>query len=227
MIKHVLTLCLILSVTVMGCSQQPKKGSAKKNKEIVSVSEYYTGGELEKYSSAIFAGGCFWCTEAQFHRIAGVIDVISGYSGGEQPYPTYYDVGGGNTGHAEAIYVLYDDSVIDYQTLLEIFFVGHDPTQLNRQGPDVGPEYRSAIFYQTSKEKQLIDKYVQVLNSSGKYKSKIVTEISPYKEFWVAEAYHQDYYELHPENRYVQNISRKKVEKVVATFPELLKPEYQ
>lgn len=197
------------------------------NKKTYPVGEYTEKHNLGGYSQAIFAGGCFWCTEAAFERINGVVDVISGYSGGHKDYPTYSGVGAGNTGHTEAIYIYYDAKVISYDKLLDVFFVAHDPTTLNRQGPDVGEEYRSALYFQTDKEHDIIDSKIKALNSSDKLPGKIVTEVAKYKEFWVAEGYHQNYYELNPNQGYVAKVSRPKVVKVVKTFPELVKAQYK
>ncbi len=191
------------------------------------ISEYTENNKLEAYSTAIFAGGCFWCTEAAFERIEGVVDVLSGYSGGHKDYPTYRGVGAGNTGHTEAIYIYYDKDVVSYETLLDVLFVAHDPTTLNRQGPDVGEEYRSAIYFETESEQEIIDLKIRALNSSGTFKDKIVTEVAEYEEFWVAEEYHQNFYELNPNQGYVRQVSRPKVEKVIKTFPHLLKKKYK
>lgn len=224
------SLLLFSAFTFTACSQQKSMSGSKSMKvseEVVPVSEYVTANNLGEYPVATFAGGCFWCTEASFERIQGVVDVISGYSGGSKEYPTYYEVGNGNTGHAEAIQIFYDPKVIDFQKLLEIFFVAHDPTTLNRQGPDVGPEYRSGIYYHDQEQKDLTESYIEKLDESGKFGNPIVTEVAPYQEFWVAEGYHQNYYEIHPENSYVRSVSRPKVEKVMKTFHDILKPEYR
>ena len=227
-------LSLFLSaLSIMGCSTQKTNNSNTKveaveqKKETFPVDEYTEENKLGQYEQAIFAGGCFWCTEAAFERINGVVDVISGYAGGHKEYPGYYEVGKGTTGHTEAIYIYYDKSIVDYETLLNVLFVAHDPTTLNRQGPDVGEEYRSAIYYKTDEELQIINKVVEEVNNSGRYTNKIVTEIAPYDIFWVAEAYHQNYYELNPNQSYVASVSRPKVEKVMKTFPDLLKDKYK
>ena len=204
------------------------KVEAKSTKKATfPVAEYIEQNNLEDYAQAIFAGGCFWCTEAAFERIAGVKDVISGYSGGDEAYPDYYGVGAGKTGHAEAIFIFYDANKISYETLLDVFFVAHDPTTLNRQGPDSGEEYRSGIYFQTPEEQAIIDQKIKAVNASDMYQNKIVTEVAPYKEFWVAEAYHQNYYELNPNHSYVVNVSRPKVIKVIKAFPELIKLEFR
>jgi len=203
------------------------KKKVNQSKDTYPLAEYTEEHKLEGYSQAILAGGCFWCTEAAFERINGVHDVISGYSGGHVKYPSYSAVGGGKTGHAEAIAIYYDAAVIDYATLLDVFFVAHDPTTLNRQGPDHGEEYRSAIYFQSEEEQQIIDTKIKALNASEVLKNKIVTEVAAYKEFWVAEGYHQNYYELNPNHGYVAKVSRPKVEKVKKSFPELLKAKYK
>ena len=200
-----------------------KEAAKQKNTDVQPIEEYVAGKGYEQYAQATFAGGCFWCTEASFEQIAGVVDVISGYCGGTEEYPTYEEVGYEKTHHAESIMIYYDPEKINYETLLHIFFTAHDPTQLNRQGPDVGPQYRSAIFYHNEEQKAEAEAVIAELGQSGKYGSKIVTELSPYKQFWTAEAYHQDYYVHHPENPYVQRISKPKVEKVKKAFSDILK----
>ncbi len=189
---------------------------------ITEIEDQYQG-----LSQAVFAGGCFWCTEASFERIQGVEEVISGYSGCEKVNPTYYQVANGETEHAESIIIFYDPAEVSYETLLEVFFVAHDPTQLNRQGPDVGKQYRSAIFYQNEEQKQKAEAYMAKLAKEGKFGKPIVTELSPYKIFYVAEAYHQDYYEHHPNDAYIRNVSRPKVEKVEKVFKDILKAKYK
>lgn len=228
--KIIFSLFIISMFSISACSQQKSMSGGKEMKvseEVVPVAEYIAANDLQEYPVATFAGGCFWCTEAAFERIQGVVDVISGYSGGDKKYPTYYEVGDGKTGHAEAIHIFYNPEVIDFQKLLEVFFVSHDPTTLNRQGPDVGTEYRSGIYYHNEEQKELTEAYIKKLDASGKFANPIVTEVAPYKEFWVAEGYHQNYYEIHPENGYVRSVSRPKVEKVMKTFKDILKPEYQ
>lgn len=194
---------------------------------ISRLDHYVKDKNYANLETAYFAGGCFWCTEASFERINGVVDVISGYSGGEKEFPTYKEVGYGKTNHAEAIAIFYDPAVITYETLLDVFFVAHDPTTLNRQGPDVGKQYRSEIFYADEEQKALAEKTIEKLNKSGKFKDKIVTTLSAYDEFWVAEAYHQNFYEINPRQSYVYNVSRPKVEKVMKTFKDILKEEYK
>lgn len=186
-----------------------------------------SAAELEKSAKATFAGGCFWCIEAVFERVEGVQEAVSGYTAGQTKNPTYRDVGNGITGHTEAVEIYYDPAVISYTKLVEIFFASHDPTQLNRQGPDVGTQYRSGAYYRTDEEKAIIDKHVAYLEKSGKYTKPIVTEIAALDIFYIAEDYHQDYYEHHPENSYVRNVSKPKVEKFMKQFPDVLKAAYK
>ena len=155
---------------------------------------------------AYFAEGCFWHTEIVFQSLEGVRDAVSGYAGGKTIDPTYNEVSGGNTGHAEAVQVFYDPNVITYAKLVEAFFASHDPTTLNRQGNDIGTEYRSIAFYRNETEKKIIEAEIRKLIQSTRYK-KIVTEVAPFKKFYPAEDYHQEYISRHPENRYVQNVS--------------------
>ena len=177
-------------------------------------------------SKATFAGGCFWCTEAYFERLQGVEAVVSGYAGGKKANPTYQEVSAGATDYAEAVQVYYKPDKITYQQLLEVFFATHDPTTLNRQGPDHGKQYRSVVFYRTPEEKRMVDEYIQKLESAGTYRNKIVTKVQPFRKFWDAEDYHQDYYRLNPNDPYVQSVARPKVLKFESSYSKLLKPEY-
>jgi peptide-methionine (S)-S-oxide reductase len=227
MLKQLLIFTLLFSITTVGCSQQEVKTTKPKKKGTKSISEYIKKDKYQDYKVATFAGGCFWCTEAAFERIEGVEDVISGYSGGKTERPTYKEVGAGSTGHAEAIIIYYDPEVVSFQTLLDVFFVAHDPTTLNRQGPDYGTAYRSAIYYHDDTQKELAEKTIKKIDDSGKLGKPIVTEVSHYTEFWVAEDYHQDYYELNPNQPYVKSVSRPKVEKVEKSFASILKEKYR
>lgn len=162
---------------------------------------------------ATFASGCFWCTEAEFESLRGVREVVSGYAGGEMANPTYEQVGSGQTGHAESVQIYYDPSVIPYDTLVKAFFIGHDASSLNRQGPDVGTQYRSIAFYRTPAEKAAIEAAIRRENASGHYSRPIVTQVVPFKEFFPAEVYHQGYYYTHPNELYIRSVSTPKVEK--------------
>ena len=174
---------------------------------------------------ATFAGGCFWAQEEAFDQIKGVREVVSGYAGGNVKNPTYQAVGTDQTGHAEAVQVYYDPKVISYQELLVGFFAAHDPTTLNRQGPDTGRDYRSVAFYRTSAEKQAIQDAVKTVNESKHYDGPVVTEVVPFTVFYPAENYHQNYCKLHPDQSYVQHVSLPKVAKLRKAMAGKLKPE--
>jgi len=174
-----------------------------------------------KEAQAIFAGGCFWCTEAVFEQLAGVSDVYSGYAGGSKETANYKRVCEGDTGHAEVIRITYDPSKISYGQLMRVFFATHDPTQLNRQGNDVGTQYRSAIFYQSEEEKKVAQAYIKQLEEAGLFRSRIVTTLEPLKEFFPAERYHQDYARNNPLQPYIQFHALPNAAKVEQMFPEL------
>lgn len=175
--------------------------------------------------TATFGTGCFWCTEAIFQRLNGVVKVISGYSGGDVVNPSYEQVCSGTTGHAEACQVIYDPTKITYDELLEVFWKTHDPTTLNRQGNDVGPQYRSVIFYHNEEQKEKAEEYKKALDTSGAWTKPIVTAIEPYKNFYSAENYHQNYYNSNPAQMYCQYVIRPKLEKFEKVFKDKLKRE--
>lgn len=177
----------------------------------------------EKYSVATFANGCFWCTEAVFQRLKGVVKVVSGYSGGHVANPSYHDVCTGETGHAECLRIEYDPNEISYDKLLEVFWTTHDPTTLNRQGNDVGTQYRSIIFYHDEEQKLKAEHSKAALEESGVFESPIVTEIIPACPFYPAENEHKDYYNQHRMQPYCYFVTRPKVEKLTKHFPSLLK----
>ena len=156
---------------------------------------------------ATFAEGCFWHTEIVFQSLVGVRDAVSGYAGGTDTNPDYEKVSGGETGHAESVQVYYDPSKISFETLVRAFFASHNPTEVNRQGNDVGTQYRSIAFYRNEKEKQVIESEIKRITDSKKYSDKIVTEVKSYSKFYPAEEYHQEYILHHPENPYVQHVS--------------------
>ena len=172
---------------------------------------------------AYFASGCFWCVEAIFESVEGVQEAHSGYSGGKTKNPTYNQIGYGNTGHAEAVEVIYDTKVVSFKTLVEVFFGSHDPTTLNRQGPDRGTQYRSVAFYQNDTEKIAIDSHIVKLIEEEIYSNKIVTEVTPLVKFYYAEEYHQDYEKINPENSYIRNVSIPRLNRFKAKYPHLLK----
>jgi len=178
-------------------------------------------------ATVVFAGGCFWCVEAVFEELEGVEEVISGYAGGTKDTADYKTVCTGKTGHAEAVKIIYDPNKIAFEDLLRVHFATHDPTQLNRQGNDVGPQYRSAIFYRNEEERKIAEAFIEDLNDSGAFNSKIVTTIEPLKEdgFYEAEAYHQNYVCNNPMQSYVRSAALPKVAKVRKEFKDKLKEE--
>jgi peptide-methionine (S)-S-oxide reductase len=173
---------------------------------------------------AVLSGGCFWGVEAVYEQVKGVIDVVSGYAGGSREQARYEVVGSGRTGHAESVRITYDPSQISYGRLLQIFFaVAHDPTQLNRQGPDEGPQYRSAIFYMSAEQKRVAEAYIQQLNQAKVFRHPIVTKVSELPAFYAAEDYHQDYIQHHPDNPYVIYNDLPKLGQLRKKFPDWLK----
>lgn len=186
----------------------------------------YTPATDDQHPQAVLvlAGGCFWCTEAVFEQLEGVDTVISGYAGGSEESANYKAVSAGKTDHAEVIAVTYDPKVISYGKLLQVFFsVAHDPTQLNKQGPDHGRQYRSAVFFANDEEKAVAQAYIDQLDAAKVYDNKIVTTLEPLEKFYPAEDYHQDYVELNPRQPYVAYNAIPKVEKVRKAFPDLVK----
>lgn len=181
-----------------------------------------TTRQLEK---ATFGGGCFWCVEALFQNLRGVQQVASGYSGGHTENPTYEEVCSGTTGHAEVIQITFDPREISYEQLLEVFWNTHDPTTLNRQGADVGTQYRSVIFYHNQEQRRTAEASGNKLSESGVFNDPIVTEISPYKEFYRAETYHQNYYRNNPGQMYCAATITPKLKKFFKEFSRLLKEE--
>ena len=179
--------------------------------------------ENEKLEVATLAGGCFWCVEAVFSIIRGVEKIEPGYTGGLVPNPTYEQVSSGTTGHAEAAQITFDPKMISFREILEIFFASHDPTTLNHQGPDVGTQYRSAIFYRNKEQKATAETVIKNLEKEGIWNSPIVTQVEPLKVFYRAETYHKDYYKKHPNQPYCQAIIAPKLAKLQQRFLSKLK----
>lgn len=215
--------CLIcLLLFTMACGQQRSADAQTLTRS--TAGGMPTATQAKGLAVATFAGGCFWCTEEIFEELRGVKYVVSGYAGGKEQNPTYEQVGSGQTDHAESFEVYYDPKQISYQQLLDVFFLaGHDPTTLNRQGPDAGKQYRSVAFYRTPQEKQLIEATIKRVNASKHYANPIVTQVAPLTKFWPAEDYHQGYFRLHPDNPYIQSVSVPKVMKFRKAYPQLLK----
>jgi peptide-methionine (S)-S-oxide reductase len=182
-----------------------------------------SGAGESKLAKATLAGGCFWCTEAVYAEIKGVTSVTSGYIGGAVPNPTYKDVCTGQTGHAEAIEIEYDPAVVPFEKLLEVFFATHDPTTLNRQGADVGTQYRSGVFYHDDEQKRIAEAVIAKLDAAKVFPGKIVTEVTKATIFYPAEDYHQDYFATNPFQPYCQAVAAPKVEKVRKVFKDLVK----
>jgi peptide-methionine (S)-S-oxide reductase len=172
---------------------------------------------------ATLAGGCFWCLEAVYDGLRGVASVVSGYMGGPEPNPAYEDVCTGTTGHAEVVQVVYDPSLVSYRDLLEVFFTIHDPTTLNRQGNDVGSQYRSAIFYHDAEQKKTAEEVIAAIDSAGIWRDPVVTELVPATRFFPAEGYHQEYFARNPTQPYCRLIVAPKVAKFRSRFLERLK----
>jgi len=175
---------------------------------------------------ATLAGGCFWCLEAIYEQLQGVGKVESGYSGGSVVNPTYHQVSEGRTGHAESVQLTFDPQTITFRELLEVFFAFHDPTTLNRQGADVGPQYRSAIFYHDEEQKAIAEQVIQEFEATGIWGKPIVTEVAPFKAFYKAEDYHQEYYRQNPYQPYCQVVIAPKVAKFRQRYLAKLKPQF-
>ena len=187
------------------------------------MSEERVESQPSDYETATLAGGCFWCLEAVFLQLKGVAKVVSGYSGGASTSPSYREVCTGTTGHAEVVQVTFNPEEISFRDLLEIFFTIHDPTTLNRQGADEGTQYRSAIFYHDDKQKAITGEVIQELERSALWENPVVTEVSPFQNFYPAEEYHKDYYEQNSEDAYCRIIIKPKIAKLRSLFFNRLK----
>jgi len=211
-----LLLTLIFSLTACGNSS----GETVTLPEIANAEpvEAPTQNGLKK---AYFASGCFWCVEAVFESVVGVKEAISGYSGGHTENPTYEESNTGHTGHAEAVEVIYDPEIIDFETLTDVYFGSMDPTQKNGQGPDIGSQYRSIIFYQNAQQKKIIEQKLKEL--AEQYKKAIAVEVLPFQKFWKAEDYHQNYKKYNPNDPYIRNVSVPRMNRFKNKFPQLLK----
>ena len=212
---HLSRLALLLVFALSGCMEAHTQGRipAPQTDEALA----HTSGK----ETAVFAGGCFWGTQAVFERVKGVLATTAGYAGGSATTATYAQVTTETTGHAESVKVVFDPSKISYGTLLQIFFSVHDPTQLNRQGPDVGTSYRSAIFYTSDEQRNIGTAYIAQLNAAHVFSKPIVTQVTPLKGFYDAESYHQDYALHNPDNPYIMVCDRPKIATLRKEFPEL------
>ena len=210
--KKFIALLLITNLT-FACNLTTKKPAQ------AQINEY--NQLAQKYETAYFASGCFWCVEAIYENVKGVKEVISGYSGGHTKNPTYEESNTGRTGHAEAVKVIYDNDVVSFSTLVDVYFASQNVTQVNGQGPDMGSQYRSIIFYQNDKEQAIIKQKIGALQS--KYDAPIAAEVKAFDKFWIAEEYHQDYKKKHPNNSYIRSVSNPRFERFKAKMPEVLK----
>ncbi len=224
------SLLIVCSLVWISCQSIEKKEksstSLTEHKEELQTTPKLSQEDLSVYEKAYFASGCFWCVEAIFESVKGVKEAVSGYAGGTEENPTYQQVGGGLTSHAEAIEVYYDPKVISFTALVQVFFGSHDPTSLNRQGPDRGTQYRSVAFYQTDEEKEIIEAYIGALKNQNVYDGEpITTEVVELTKFWVAEDYHQDYEKKNPNNSYIRNVSIPRLNRFKKNFGEFLKED--
>lgn len=220
-----ITALALVTLFTTSCQSKAKEKTGIAQHSIKKEDVKLTAQDLQKFETAYFASGCFWCVEAVFESVKGVKEVISGYSGGTEENPTYEQVGSGRTSHAEAVEVYYDPKQVTFTELVQVFFGSQDPTTLNRQGPDRGPQYRSVAFYKNDKEKKIIEGYITALTEQGVYDRPIVTEVTPFTKFYIAEEYHQDYEKKHPNNSYIRAVSIPRLNRFKENFPEYLKKD--
>ncbi len=217
---------IFTAIALVSLSCQTKaKDSSQKPGEPIAQEEKLSQSELQQYETAYFASGCFWCVEAIFESVKRVKEAVSGYAGGTEENPTYEQVSYGRTTHAEAVEVYYDPEKVSFFELVQVFYGSHDPTTLNRQGPDRGAQYRSIAFYKNEQERMIIEEYQKVLDESGVYGRPIVTEIKPFTTFWKAEEYHQDYERKHPDDSYIRNVSIPRLNQFKENFAKYLKTD--
>jgi peptide-methionine (S)-S-oxide reductase len=209
----------LLSLFIADCNQT-------KEVTLPEMEIKYVDLQNEKYEKSVFASGCFWCVEAVYESVEGVAEAISGYAGGTAENANYSDVSAGRTDHAEAVEVYYDPEVVSYNTLLEVFFGSHDPTTLNRQGPDSGRQYRSTIFYKNEEEKKAAEAYIAKLKEEKAFDGPITTTLEPLTKFYNAEDYHQDYEKRNPNQPYVRSVSIPRLKRFQAKYPHLLKKDH-
>lgn len=219
-------LTFLLSIGLaFGCNTATKPNNDEMASAEMPEKIMLTPEQLQQYETAYFASGCFWCVEAIFESVKGVKEVISGYSGGKEENPTYEQVAYGRTHHAEAVEVYYNPKEISFLALVQVFFGSHDPTSLNRQGPDRGAQYRSIAFYKNEDQKKAIEDYISLLQSEGVYDRPIVTEVTAFEKFWKAEEYHQDFEQKNPNNSYIRGVSIPRLNRFKENFEEYLKEE--
>ena len=218
--EYNMTVVFVLSLifSFSSCGNNSEKNSTRPE---IANAEPVEVPEQDGMKKAYFASGCFWCVEAIYESVRGVEEVVSGYAGGHTSNPTYEETNTGTTGHAETVEVIYDPEVIDFATLVDVYFASQDPTQENGQGPDIGSQYRSIIFYQNEEQKEIIEEKKAEL--AQQYEEDIAAEVLPFQKFWPAEAYHQDYEANNPQNPYIRNVSIPRIQRFERRMPELLK----
>lgn len=227
---HMKSLIVSLSIALLfSCQNNAQQKTVTKNTKSKIEQGLMTADPVEVplqdgKARAYFASGCFWCVEAIYESVKGVEESISGYSGGHTLNPTYESSNTGRTGHAEAVEIIYDPKVVSFATLVDVYFGSQNPVQENGQGPDIGSQYRSIIFYQNEAQKQIILEKKEAL--AKKLNKRIAAEVMPFQKFWVAEDYHQDYERLHPESGYIQRISIPRLNRFKQKFPHLLKENH-
>lgn len=204
---------LVFGLLILSCSGQDKKEKTNKKTKVKM--------ENSNLKQITFGGGCFWCVESSFNLLKGVESAVSGYSGGTKQNPTYEEVCTGETGHAEVVQITYDPKIITYDQLMDVFFFLHDPRELNRQGNDIGTQYRSIIFYNDDAEKAAAENAIKTSEESGKWPGKYVTEIKKFEKFWPAEQYHQGYYEANPNQPYCSAVVGPKIQKFKKHYGDL------
>ncbi len=214
-LPFIFSICLV--ITSISC--QTKNTTKTSNTPVTKVANQ------DGLSKAYFASGCFWCVEAVYESVKGVQESISGYSGGHTKDPTYESSNTGRTGHAEAVEIYYDPKIVDFATLVDVYFGSQNITQVNGQGPDKGSQYRSIIFYQTAEEKKIIEEKVAALNKALA-PEKVAAEVMAFEKFWIAEDYHQDYEKLHPNQGYIRSVSIPRLQRFQKKFPHLIKEHH-
>ncbi len=221
-----LTLLSVAAALVVGASLSLSPSQAAESAFKIPAPATDGTANATGTQTAVFAGGCFWGVQGVFQRVNGVTQAVSGYAGGAKETAQYEMVGTGMTGHAESVKITYDPKKVSYGTLLQIYFsVAHDPTQLNRQDPDSGPQYRSAVFYSDAAQKETTEKYIAQLDATKAYPKKIVTQVTPLAAFYPAEGYHQDYLTLHPESGYISRFDLPKIANLKTMFPQQFRAE--
>ena len=217
---------ILVALTLTNCNTtaQPDESLMAKQAALMKAEPVQVPATAEGLEKAYFASGCFWCVEAVYESVRGVKESISGYSGGHTKNPTYEASNTGLTGHAEAVEIIYDPKVVSFASLVDVYFGSQNITQINGQGPDKGPQYRSIIFYQNKEQKRIIDEKIAAINKEIA-PEKVAAEVMPFQKFWVGEDYHQDFEKLHPNHGYIRAVSIPRLKRFQAKFPELIKEE--